>query len=134
VIRGEIGKYWLRLGREETFGYPITDEMQTPDKRGFYNHFKILRLKGKPECSIYSSQKSGTHGVQGDIRKRWGELGWERGKLGFPTSDEHEVKSSNVAYRRVDFEKGRIDWSIGAGAKETFTHILSEPKGVPMTE
>lgn len=133
VVWGLIGEHWLRLGREK-FGYPITDELPTSDKRGLYNHFRTLQLANKPEASIFWSKKTGAHAVVGAIRDRWARLGWDGGKLGLPTSDEHESKFANGVFRSVDFEKGRIDWSAKTGAREVVSIRLAEPVGVPIDE
>jgi hypothetical protein len=102
-------KYW-QLGRAE-FGYPITDERATPDGRGRYNHFRALHLPGKPESSIYWTRDTGAFAVYGLIRDAWAKGGWERGELGFPTSDEFQAGG----FRRQNFERGYITWSQAAG-------------------
>ena len=38
-----------------------------------------------------------------------GELGWERGRLGYPVDDEHD--SSTPGGRMNDFEGGVIFWT-----------------------
>ena len=115
VVWGLIGELWLRLGRER-FGYPITDELPTGDRRGMFNHFRALQLPNHPDGSIFWSRNSGAHAIYGAIRARWAALGWERSRLGFPTSDEHAVQGTD--FRRSDFEKGHILWSARTGARE----------------
>jgi uncharacterized protein with LGFP repeats len=117
VVWGLIGEHWLRLGRER-FGYPITDELPTGDRRGLYNHFRALHLPNHPESSIFWSRTSGAHAVYGAIRDRWAILGWERSRLGFPKSDEYAVRVQGSDYQRSDFEKGYILWSARTGARE----------------
>ena len=119
AVRGLIGELWLRLGREK-FGYPITDELSTFNNRGRFNHFRALHLAHRPDSSIFWSQDTGAHAIYGAIRDRWAQLGWERGKLGFPTSDERDVRVGGVNGRQVDFEKGNIVWSPKKGARESF--------------
>jgi hypothetical protein len=104
-------KYW-ELGRTE-YGYPITDERTTPDGRGRYNHFRAMHLPGRPESSIYWSPQTGAHAIFGAIRDAWAADGWEKGSLGFPTSDEFQ----DGRFRRVNFERGYITWSGDTGAK-----------------
>ncbi|MBC6980120.1 LGFP repeat-containing protein [Caulobacter sp. 17J80-11] len=104
-------KHW-ELGRTE-FGYPITDERTTPDGRGRYNHFRAMQAPGRPESSIYWTPQTGAHAVYGLIRDAWARGGWERGELGYPTSDEFQ----DGKYRRSNFERGYILWAPDTGVK-----------------
>jgi hypothetical protein len=50
--------------------------------------------------------------IGGDIMKKWGELGYETGELGFPTSDEKN--SDKSGWKRMNtFDKGAIYWNDG---------------------
>jgi uncharacterized protein with LGFP repeats len=82
----------------------VSDELVTPDGVGRYNHFE--------RGSIYWTPKTGAYEVHGAIRDKWASLGWERGKLGYPTSDEFQ----SGAYRRSNFQHGFIRWSKEKGA------------------
>lgn len=77
-------------------GYPVTDELATPDNRGRYSVFE--------NGSIYWKETTGAHEVRGAIRDKWKETGWEAGSLGYPISDEYDFQGG----RRSDFEKGYI--------------------------
>lgn len=55
---------------------------------------------------IYWSPKSGAHFVRGDIDRRWGELGWETGYLGYPTSDE----ICKDGYCTQSYQGGDVTW------------------------
>ena len=59
--------------------------------------------------SIYYSPKAGVHILFGGIKAKWMQLGYEWGRLGYPTSDEYMV-SGGV---RQDFEGGSITWKHG---------------------
>ena len=48
----------------------------------------------------------------GAIRAKWSSLGWERGRLGYPTTDEYAV----AAGRRNGFQHGTITWVAATGA------------------
>lgn len=111
AVWGAIGAKWNALGTV-AYGYPITDELTTPDKRGRFNHFRALQLQGRPEASIYWTPETGAHAVYGAIRQAWAQDGWERG-IGYPTSDEYQ----DGQFRRSDFESGHIIWSASGGAK-----------------
>ncbi len=79
-VSGPIRDRWASLGWEDgPLGFPLIDVAQTPAAPGAFVHFQ--------HGSIYWSPVAGAHAVSGVIRDRWAELGWEQGRLGFPTSD-----------------------------------------------
>jgi len=101
-VHGDIRVKWAQYGGESSFlGFPVTDETGTPNGRGRYNHFE--------GGSIYWTPEHRAHVVWGDIRQRWAEMGWERSRLGFPTSDERD--SGQPGGRLTDFEGGVILWT-----------------------
>lgn len=107
-IHGAIRDKWAALGWERSFlGYPVTDEMTTPDGIGRYNHFQ--------HGSIYWTSQTGAWEVHGAILEKWAELGWERGWLGYPISDEHIMRDNG---RQSDFQHGSIYWRSDTGAVE----------------
>ena len=114
-VWGAIGQHWNQLGRV-SFGYPFTDESGTPDNRGRFNHFRAMQIAGHPEASIYWTPQTGPHAVVGAIRQKWASMGFERGSLGYPTTDEMQ----DGAFRRSDFEHGFILWTA-AGGPEVFS-------------
>lgn len=111
-ILGAIYEKWLALGGK---WIPETDETATPDGAGRYNHFQDGR-------SIYWHPQTGAWGIEGDIRKRWAELGWERGYLGYPTSDEGEIDEGG---RANSFQHGWIYWWGDTGAIDLRGIVLS---------
>lgn len=112
AVSGPIGDKWNAAGRA-AYGYPITDETSTPDKRGRYNHFRAVQLPNKPTSSIYWTPETGAHTIYGAIRDKWASMGWEKSGLGYPTTDEYQ----DGGYRRSNFEHGYIRWSAAAGAE-----------------
>jgi uncharacterized protein with LGFP repeats len=109
-VHGLIRDKWASLGWEKSFlGYPLTDETKTPDGVGRYNHFQ--------GGSIYWTPKTQAHEVHGYIRGEWANLNWERGALGYPTSDEFQ----DGQFRRSNFQHGFIRWSEATGAKTTIS-------------
>jgi uncharacterized protein with LGFP repeats len=110
TVWGDIHKKWMQH-RGVEYGYPITDERTAPDGRGRYNHFRAMQLPGRPEASIYWTPQTGANAIWGAIRDAWAQQGWERGPLGYPTSDEHQ----DGKYRRVNFERGVIRWAPDTG-------------------
>ena len=95
-IHGDIRIKFGQRGGERSLGLPLTDELGCPDGRGRFNHFE--------GGSIYWTPQTGAHDVRGQIRDKWEELGWETGRLGYPTSDQrkHGDTLSN------EFEGGAI--------------------------
>lgn len=109
-IQGAIRSKWASMGWETgPVGYPKTDETGTPDGIGRYNHFS--RSDG---ASIYWSPSSGANAIYGAIRGTWAQLGWERSRLGYPTTDEYGVNGG----RRNDFLGGWIVYSFGSGTTQ----------------
>jgi uncharacterized protein with LGFP repeats len=99
-VQGAIYAHWMSLGGEAgILGFPTTDETPTPDTFGRFNHFS-------KDASIYWSQSSGMWSIHGAIQDTWASLGWERSRLGYPTSDENAVPGG----RRNTFQHGTITW------------------------
>jgi hypothetical protein len=105
---------WVRSGGATgTLGLPTGDFTPTPDGIGCFMPFE--------RGSIYSSLTSGTHEVHGDIRTRWGALGWETGFLGYPVTDETRTPDQVGAYNH--FQHGSIYWTAQTGAHEVHGDI-----------
>jgi GH25 family lysozyme M1 (1,4-beta-N-acetylmuramidase) len=100
---GNLAKY-RAAGNAANYGLPLTDESKTPDGIGRYNHFASGR-------SIYWTPSTHAHLIYGAIRVKWASLGWERSRLGYPTTDEYSVTGG----RRGDFQHGSITWSTTTG-------------------
>lgn len=122
VVWGLIGERWLQIGREQ-FGYPLTDELPTPDGRGRFNHFRAFKPDDSfiGESSIYWLPEIGAHEIYGAIRDKWAQMGWERGPAGYPTSPERD--RSDGPGREQQFQHGRIVWSSTFGAVYDSTAI-----------
>jgi hypothetical protein len=92
LIYGNIRAKWAKLGWEVKTGYPITDEMGTPDGKGRFNHLRRYNSAGQAagDLSLYwhpSNPGSEAFLIFGDIRAKWAKLGWEVG-VGYPITDE----------------------------------------------
>ena len=108
IVWGGILNKWRSMGGERSpLGYPMTDEMTTPDGQGRYNHFQ--------GGSIYWTPDTGPHIVWGAIRDLWASLGWERSYLGYPVTDELAPPGK---LRCQKFQKGAITFTPQDGAKE----------------
>lgn len=102
-VHGAIAQRWLVLGAER-YGYPVTDELATPDGLGRFNHFRALHFDGTPEASIYWTAATGAVEVYGAIRAHWARLSWERSTLGYPV----EPEMADGTGRAQRFERGVI--------------------------
>lgn len=116
-VHGAIRDRWTSLGSERgLLGYPVTDELPAPDRTGRYNVF----ARG----SIYWSPATGAHEVHGAIGAKWAALGYERGFLGYPTSNESPT--GDRVGRVSTFAGGSIYWSPRTGAHEVHGPIRTK--------
>ncbi|MDQ6650844.1 MAG: PQQ-binding-like beta-propeller repeat protein [Actinomycetota bacterium] len=104
-VHGALRALWASLGWENgLLGYPVSDELTTPDGVGRANQFTA--------GWAYWTLGTGAHEVHGAIFAKWTSLGWERGFLGYPTSNEYGVPGG----RRSDFQGGWIFWNSVTGS------------------
>lgn len=83
AMRAEIhAKYKAVGGAGSRLGYPTNDTTVLDYNPGLFNHFQ--------GGSIYYSTATGARAVHGPTRDRWAADGWERGYLGYPSSDTHD--------------------------------------------
>lgn len=99
-ICGLIRDKYAALGWENSpLGFPLSDESPAGnDGMGRYNMF--------PGGVIYWSQENGAHAVWGAIAGVWQGNGSEKGRYGYPTSDEYDYKNGKAQ----DFQGGTITW------------------------
>lgn len=90
--------------------------------------------------ALFSSPATGAHEVHGAILDKYQELGGAAGWLGFPVTDEVDVKGVPNARTSV-FEHGQILWSPATGAHEVhgaigarFHEIGATVAGLPTTD
>ena len=62
--------------------------------------------------TAYWTEKTGAHFVSGSIFRAYGDNRYERGFLGFPTSDEYPAGSG----RAQEFQGGTVTWTQNAGS------------------
>lgn len=116
-VHGAIrGQYLALGGAAGVLGFPLTDEIVAPDGFGRFNHFSGTDAGS----SIYWTASTGAHEVIGGIRARWGSLGWEHGRLGYPISGEYDVAGG----RRSDFQHGSIVWHSANGSIDVIYNAL----------
>jgi outer membrane protein assembly factor BamB len=68
------------------------------------------------ESSIYWSEATGAHVVQGEIRNFWLKRGAERSQYGLPIADEDVTPDGRG--RRSRFQHGELRWTPGRGVFE----------------
>ncbi len=108
-IHGLIRQKYSQMNWEwSLLGYPMTDELTTPDGKGRFNHFQ--------GGSIYWHPSTGAYEVHGLIKEQWAAFGWEKSYLGYPVSDElddHNVSGGKYS----NFQGGVICWEPKDGIK-----------------
>ncbi|WP_432562659.1 LGFP repeat-containing protein [Kineococcus sp. SYSU DK003] len=139
AVLGAIRGVWSAWGWEAgPLGYPSTDERATPDGRGRYNHFTGADDEG---ASVYWSRETGAHAVLGAIRDAWAYLGWEAGRLGYPTSSRQRTPDGRAAYNH--FQGGSVYSSADTGTHAVLGAVLdlwraggweTGPLGLPTTD
>ena len=90
-------------------GYPVTDEIGTPDGIGRFNHFQ--------SGSIYFTPQTGAWEVHGAILQAYLSVQATRSRLGYPTSDVFPTLIGS----RSTFQGGYIDW-YAFGNQTTITY------------
>ncbi|MFF8996312.1 LGFP repeat-containing protein [Streptomyces sp. NPDC014983] len=99
-------EYTQTPGVQRSLGCPTTDELGTPDGIGRFQAFD--------NGSIYWTPDTGAHAVWGAIRRHWADLGWERGYLGYPLTDE--ITNPDGYGVCQQFQGGTVYWSQYSGA------------------
>jgi uncharacterized protein YkwD len=101
VMVGAVKSKWQSLGGVTSdLGYPTSSENSI--KGGVYQTFK--------GGVIYYSSVTGAHVSKGAIRTAYRSVGYENGRLGYPTTDEYKI-SNGV---KQDYQGGSITWIRGA--------------------
>jgi len=117
-VHGAIKDKWASLGWENSFlGFPKTNETQTPDGFGRFNFFE--------GGAIYYHPHLGTFAIPNMIIEKWKKEDWEKGKLGYPISDEI-IKGNNSVQM---FEFGAII-SSHASPYQVIYNSFREPGGI----
>ncbi len=117
VHGGIYAKFRTLLQNGRNLGAPVTDETGTPDGVGRFNHFEF--------GSIYWTPTTFGVAIWGPFRERWAALGWERGRLGYPTLDPTQSPGQPGWFAR--FQGGNMyARTNGAPAFEVWGGILAE--------
>lgn len=108
-IEGEAieRKYNSVGGTQGYLGPALSGEQMLADGTGRVQEFR--------NGSIYWSPQTGAHAVIGGVRDEWRRNGAERGRLGYPTSDE-QTATDGVGHIQY-FEGGSIYWHPQSGTR-----------------
>ncbi len=106
-VHGRIRDRWAATGHENgVLGFPASNEKLL--NGGAFGVFE--------RGLVYWSPATDAHEVHGLIRETYRATGYERGPLGYPTTDEVRTPSRPGAYSL--FQQGAIYWSQATGARE----------------
>ncbi|GAB3624182.1 hypothetical protein GCM10027418_22660 [Mariniluteicoccus endophyticus] len=113
-VWGALGQKYVEMGADASrLGYPTAEEFCGLRDGGCAQRFQ--------RGTMYWSHASGSHPVWGEIGNRWGQLGWERSALGYPTTDEFcGLRDGGCGQM---FQNGMIYWSPGTGAQVLWGEI-----------
>lgn len=112
AVHGDIlARYAALRGSIGSLGFPTTDEVRTPGGAGTFQNFS-----GSGGSSLYWTPGRGAFDVLGKIRSLWAKLGYERGRLGLPTTDEFSLPGG----RQSNFQHGHITWLARSGVARVY--------------
>jgi hypothetical protein len=106
-------KYYALQGERGKLGYARSGENPAADGQGYFNHF----VGG----DIWYHPRHGTHVIFYAIRDKFYAGGWERSKLGYPTSDEIQC-ADGVGYYN-SFVGGDVYWHPQHGTRAMYYAI-----------
>lgn len=107
-VHGAILEKFLTTGGVNTWGYPVTNELDVKNGSSSMGKFSDFE-----NCTIYWSSSTGAFEVHGDIRLKYRDLKGPIGQLGFPTSDEGNIPGSSGGSKFNTFQNGSILWFGG---------------------
>lgn len=106
---GAIFKKYESAGWERGLGYPTSDEICGLRDGGCLQRFQKGHIYFRPEV--------GTHLIKGMIRNRWGQMGWENSRFGYPRTDEFCGLRDGGCGQHFQYRNGSIYWSPKTGAQ-----------------
>jgi len=113
---GAIRGKWQSLGYQDgSLGYPTAGMGQTPNG-GWYQQYQNGFIVGSANTGWFTSS--------GAIRNQWGAVGFQSGRLGFPTNDPDCSTQPSTGCIQT-FQGGNIYWTSGTGAWQVWGAIAS---------
>ena len=110
-----IADAWYRVGGAAgALGLPTTDERGLGDGRGISQWFQ--------HGAVYWTGATGAHPVVNADLQAWAMSGYERGPLGYPSTDEWGLPDGRGITQW--FEHGAVYWSAATGAHRMTGAIL----------
>lgn len=97
TLIGRINAKYAELGGPTSWlGFPVTNELTTPDGGGKFVHFQ--------HGSIYWTHQTGAFAIPKDMVEAWGTNGYEQGDLGYPVAEARGINGGLVQ----EFQHGLV--------------------------
>lgn len=118
---------------QQLLGAPMEPEKVAPDGIGRYRWYQGGAIFWTPDIGAFE--------IHGDIVKKWGELKWEAGPLGYPLTDERSTPDGVGRFNL--FQHGAIFWTPKTDAHAVYGDIFKRwtelsrergPIGYPITD
>ncbi len=113
-VGGMILNGYNWFGAANGFGFPLTDELDTPYYTGRYQAFQGGNI-------YYKWNAAGSYEVGGWIGIKYSNLGTTTSALGFPTGNESNYVNGSIHGRYNTFEYGVLIWDGDAGSWQADT-------------
>jgi uncharacterized protein with LGFP repeats len=114
AVVGAIRERWAGSGWERgPLGYPTSTEVCGLRDGGCFQQFQ--------RGALYWSPGTGARIISGAVRDRWAAQGWERGRLGYPTSDAVCGLRDGGCFQH--FQSGSVYSSPTSGAHDVWGAI-----------
>lgn len=122
-IQGAIYDKWQSMGgHTSALGFPISDELTTPDGIGRYNVFE--------GGMIYWTPQHGAHPVSGTFLIQYTEQGFEKGLLGYPVGDP---VAQDSFWQEQEFMGGKLT-GVSQITKDLYWPIFAPVVGSPVLQ
>lgn len=129
AVFGDILANYLQGGGHNEYGVPMTDECETAQQNGRYNHFTG---DSSGRVSIYWRADLGANRIEGPVRQHWESSGWEQGTYGFPTSNTTSIPQIGGQFNNFegdDNQGAAVYWSQNSGTHGVKGAILQHWRG-----
>jgi uncharacterized protein with LGFP repeats len=108
AVSGPVKTLWSgKKAQAGWLGYPTSDQRCGLTAGGCTQNFQ--------GGTVHWSSKSGAHSTRGAIRSAWSGAKWEKGKLGYPVSEERCGLADGGCFQK--FQGGTVYYSPTTGAR-----------------